>query len=65
MCFARPGVLLRVDRWLPVIFITESGLTWQSSQERNMWITYWNDNPDLIKMLTMAIKEILKRQRIK
>lgn len=30
-----------------------------------MWITYCNDNPDLIKMLTMAIKEVLKRQRIK
>lgn len=25
---------------------------------RNMWRTYWNDSPDVIKMLTIAIKEV-------
>lgn len=30
-----------------------------------MWTTYWNDTPDLIKMLTIAIKEVKKRRRMK
>lgn len=25
---------------------------------RNMWRTHWNDSPDVIKMLTTAIKEV-------
>lgn len=25
---------------------------------RNMWRTHWNDTPDVIKMLTIAIKEV-------
>lgn len=51
-------------KWLPVIFVTENRLMWQSNQERNRRRTCWNDTPGLIKMLEIAIKEVTMKREL-